>query len=335
MLHFAVESAQFNASLLRTLPSYHAISCIGRCRVKNGMTDYFKLFTVCKFWNPPVMLTPFMFEIITLGFAIGVVLGATGAGGAILSVPLLTVALHLTVSQAAPIGLFAVSVASSIAALMGLYEGIVRYKAAVLMAGMGVVCAPLGLWLAQRLPNTPLVIVFVVVLLLVAWRMWRSVGADNSADELTSTKASMPTPMQTSVQSFTCERSDTSGRFIWTLPCARALAATGGVAGFLSGLIGVGGGFIIVPSLKKNTNLDMRAIVATSLAVITLVSISGVVIAADQGLMDWHIGLPFAVGAVAGTLAGRLLGKHLPSTIQARGFSMLAVVAAVLMVIKL
>ena len=276
-------------------------------------------------------LTPFMLEIMTLGLAIGVVLGVTGAGGAILSVPLLTVGLHLTVSQAAPIGLFAVSVASSIAALIGLYEGIVRYKAAMLMAGMGVVFSPLGLWLAQRLPNAPLVMVFVVVLLVVAWRMWRSAAANDLAQE----SASMQTSTQALAQSFTCERSDTSGRFIWTLPCARALAATGGVAGFLSGLIGVGGGFIIVPSLKKNTNLDMRAIVATSLAVITLVSISGVVIATHQGLMDWHMGLPFAAGTVAGMLAGRLLGKHLSSAIQARGFAMLAVMAGVMMLLKL
>ncbi|AXF85481.1 hypothetical protein DTO96_101212 [Ephemeroptericola cinctiostellae] len=285
------------------------------------------------------MLMPFMFEIITLGLAIGVVLGATGAGGAILSVPLLTLGLHLTVSQAAPIGLFAVSLASSIAALIGLYEGIVRYKAAVLMAGMGVLLSPLGLWLAQRLPNAPLVMLFVIVLLFVAWRMWHSVGPNDLADESKTAQAPAQTLSQglnqASTQSFACERSDTSGKFIWTLPCARALALTGGVAGFLSGLIGVGGGFIIVPSLKKNTNLDMRAIVATSLAVITLVSISGVVIAAHQGLMDWHTGLPFAAGTVAGTLAGRLLGKHLSSSIQARGFAMLAAAAAALMVIKL
>lgn len=297
--------------------------------IKNCI-DFFRM-PQCKLWSEPMALTPFMLEIMTLGLAIGVVLGVTGAGGAILSVPLLTVGLHLTVSQAAPIGLFAVSVASSIAALIGLYEGIVRYKAAMLMAGMGVVFSPLGLWLAQRLPNAPLVMVFVVVLLVVAWRMWRSAAAN----DLTQESASMQTSTQASAQNFTCERSDTSGRFIWTLPCARALAATGGVAGFLSGLIGVGGGFIIVPSLKKNTNLDMRAIVATSLAVITLVSISGVVIATHQGLMDWHMGLPFAAGTVAGTLAGRLLGKHLSSAIQARGFAILAVMAAVLMVIKL
>ena len=315
---------------LDVLKAFLILCSFFKLKLIKNCIDFFRM-PQCKLWSESMALTPFMLEIMTLGLAIGVVLGVTGAGGAILSVPLLTVGLHLTVSQAAPIGLFAVSVASSIAALIGLYEGIVRYKAAMLMAGMGVVFSPLGLWLAQRLPNAPLVMVFVVVLLVVAWRMWRSAAANDLAQESASTQTST----QASAQSFTCERSDTSGRFIWTLPCARALAATGGVAGFLSGLIGVGGGFIIVPSLKKNTNLDMRAIVATSLAVITLVSISGVVIATHQGLMDWHMGLPFAAGTVAGTLAGRLFGKHLSSAIQARGFAILAVAAAALMVIKL
>lgn len=269
------------------------------------------------------MFSPIVFEIIMLGLAIGVVLGVTGAGGAILSVPLLTVMLHLNINQAAPIGLFAIAIASMMAALMGLREGIVRYKAAVLMAGMGLLLAPLGLWLAQRLPNAPLVMVFVVVLLFVAWRMWHS-GEVNDA-----------TYAQTSAQTFACERSDVSGKFIWTLPCARALAVTGGLAGFLSGLIGVGGGFIIVPSLKRNTNLDMRAIVATSLAVIALVSISSVAIATHQGLMDWQIGLPFAAGTVVGMLAGRWLGQHLPSHVHTRGFAVLAVVAAGMMLVKL
>ena len=60
------------------------------------------------------------------------------------------------------------------------------------------------------------------------------------------------------------------GRLRWTAPCAWAQAGTGAVSGVLSGLLGVGGGFVIVPSLSRFTNLQMRSIVATSLAVIAL-----------------------------------------------------------------
>jgi hypothetical protein len=72
----------------------------------------------------------------------------------------------------------------------------------------------------------------------------------------------------------------------------------------LSGLLGVGGGFVIVPSLTRYTNLAVRSIFATSLAVIALVSIGGVTAAAWQGAIAWNIALPFALGAVAALLAG-------------------------------
>jgi hypothetical protein len=101
-----------------------------------------------------------------------------------------------------------------------------------------------------------------------------------------------------------CVLNPSEGRLIWTMPCAWALAGTGAVSGVLSGLLGVGGGFVIVPSLTRYTNLAVRSIFATSLAVIALVSIGGVTAAAWQGAIAWNIALPFALGAVAALLAG-------------------------------
>jgi uncharacterized protein len=268
--------------------------------------------------------------IVGLGMTIGLVLGVTGAGGAILSVPLLVVALQLTVNQAAPIGLMAVTLAAGITALIGLKEGIVRYKAAALMAAFGLLLSPLGFWAAQRLPNAPLVIVFSLVLCAVAIRMWRS--GYQPIGQLAPTDNTNPALPNGTLR---CIQSEVTGKFIWTLPCARALALTGAAAGFLSGLIGVGGGFIIVPSLKDNTNLAMHSVVATSLAVIALVSAGGVVVAASQGLMDWLIAVPFSLGTVLGTLVARTIARRLPNRIISRGFAVLAIAAAGLMLLKL
>jgi uncharacterized membrane protein YfcA len=107
------------------------------------------------------------------------------------------------------------------------------------------------------------------------------------------------------------------------------------LAGFLSGLIGVGGGFIIVPSLKSNTNLDMRSVVATSLAVIAVVSAGGVAVSASHGALDWSIGLPFSLGTVLGMLGGRYLAKQISQQMLSRGFATLAIIAAALMLQKL
>ena len=95
------------------------------------------------------------------------------------------------------------------------------------------------------------------------------------------------------------------------MPCARALIGSGAVAGFLSGLLGVGGGFIIVPALKKYTDLPMQSIVATSLGVLSLISIAGFTSAALAGHLNWSIGLPFAGGAMVGMLLGSLIAKQI------------------------
>ena len=68
-----------------------------------------------------------------MGAAVGIVLALTGAGGGILAVPLLVFGLHLQMSQAAPVGLLAVGLAASVGALLGLREGVVRYRAALLI----------------------------------------------------------------------------------------------------------------------------------------------------------------------------------------------------------
>lgn len=231
---------------------------------------------------------------VALGALIGLVLALTGAGGGVLSIPLLVFVMHLSVQQAAPVGLLAVFMASLLGALLGLRQGVVRYRAAALMGVMGMVVAPLGLLLAQRLPNRPLLVAFAMVLMYSAWRSLRG-GARG---------AGSPTAAP-------CLLNPHDQRLTWTLPCARALAGTGLIAGLLSGLLGVGGGFVIIPALSRYTDLTLRSVQATSMAVIALVSLSGVSSAALHGALSWDIALPFTVGAVVALLVGRQLASRL------------------------
>jgi uncharacterized membrane protein YfcA len=106
------------------------------------------------------------------------------------------------------------------------------------------------------------------------------------------------------------------------------------VAGLLSGLLGVGGGFVIVPSLSRYTNLATRSIVATSLAVIALVSAGGVAAAAWQGAVDWHLAVPFAAGAIAAMLAGRQLAARLAGKRLQQSFAAISAAVAVLMLAR-
>jgi uncharacterized protein len=106
------------------------------------------------------------------------------------------------------------------------------------------------------------------------------------------------------------------------------------VSGFLSGLLGVGGGFVIVPALTRHTNMGVSTVQATSLAVIALVSVSGVAAATLQGAIPWGIGIPFAAGAVGGLLAGRQVAKGLDPTVLQRAFAWLALFVALLMLAR-
>ena len=111
------------------------------------------------------MLDPIHISLL-LGLFVGFVLAITGAGGAILSLPLLVFFLNLNMIDAAPISLMAITLSAGLAAILGLRLGIVRYKAATLLASFGVLCAPLGVMAAHQLPEKSLAILFSVVLLL-------------------------------------------------------------------------------------------------------------------------------------------------------------------------
>lgn len=252
---------------------------------------------------------------LVLGFAVGVIMALTGAGGGILAVPLLVFGAQLNVAQAAPIGLLAVGMAAALGAAIGLKAGIVRYKAALLMAGTGVLLAPVGVWLSNRIDNYWLTIVFALVLFFVAYRTYRQASGQAAGGE------------DNDGRMRPCAVNGSTGRFIWTRSCARALSASGSVAGLLSGLLGVGGGFVMVPALKRYTDLAMQSVIATSLAVIAIVSISGVVSGALTGSLNWNVAMPFSAGALAGMLGGMLLASRFAGPQLQKGFA--AVSAAV------
>ena len=254
---------------------------------------------------------------IGLGAIIGLVLALTGAGGGVLAIPLLVFGLQLPVQQAAPVGLVAVGLASALGAALGLRERIVRYRAAALIGAAGMLMAPLGVFLAHRLPNRPLLGIFSLVLMYSAWRLLRRPDLDEK------NRVSIP-----------CRVSPTDQRLTWTRPCARALAGTGLVSGLMSGLLGVGGGFVIIPALTRYTDLAIRSVHVTSLAVIALVSLSGVSAAAWQGSLRWDVALPFASGAVAALLIGRqVAGKLNPAHLR-QAFAWFTLAIAFLMLAR-
>jgi uncharacterized membrane protein YfcA len=262
-----------------------------------------------------------MLTYLLLGAVTGAILALTGAGGGILAVPLLVFGAGMSMAQAGPVGLLAVGMAAALGAGLGLRAHIVRYRAALLIAAAGMALSPLGLWLAQRVDNRMLTLLFAAVLAFVSCRTLRRAGTADG----TEAARSAPPP---------CVRNARSGRFIWTAPCARVLATAGALAGLLSGLLGVGGGFVMVPALRSYTDLSMDAVVATSLAVIALVSATGVVSSAVAGNLDLAAAAPFCTGGLLGMAGGRRLAARVKGAQLQRGFAVVAALVAAGMVWK-
>ncbi len=257
-----------------------------------------------------------------LGIIVGILMGLTGAGGGILSVPLLVFFLHMPVAEAAPVALSAIALSAGVGAILGLKNKILRYKAAGLMAAFGLILSPLGLWVAQKVPNAPLLIVFSGTLFFVSIRL--ILQARREMLHLPNPKRKPPP----------CLLHPEIGKLRWNVPCARSLMVAGSWAGFLSGLLGVGGGFVIVPALKRYTDLPVQSIVATSLGVLALISTGGVIFSALSGNFDLMLAAPFSVGALGGLLIGRSIGKKLSGPRLQQIFALLTLVVAVSLTIK-
>lgn len=257
-----------------------------------------------------------------LGLLIGAVLGLTGAGGGIFAVPALVFGLGMNIRQAAPVALLAVGAAALLGALQGLREGIVRYKAAMLLAGAGALTAPLGIRLAHWMPPRELNHVFVAVMLVVAYRMFLSSRhtPQNGVSAMEPARA--------------CKVSRETGHFVWNLRTVATLGGIGVVSGLATGMLGVGGGFIIVPALAHFTELKTHSIVATSLMVIALLSAVTVSIAWSQGMVLGASAWAFVFAALAGMAGGRVLAPRISARMLQRIFSITCVAVAALMLLR-
>jgi uncharacterized protein len=262
-----------------------------------------------------------MLTSLVLGVFIGTVLGLTGAGGGILAVPALVVGFGWSMQQAAPVALIAVAGGASIGAIEGFRRKMVRYRAAALMALAGIPVTGLGVRSAHAVPQRVLLMLFAAIMLLVGLRLLAQAfkGGPAGADLA-------PTFGRIDLQ---------TGRFLWTGLTALLLAGIGALTGFMTGLLGVGGGFVIVPLLRRFTALSMHGIVATSLLVIAIVGISGVLAAVFHGaVLPPEPTLLFTAATAVGMLAGRFTSHRLsPAHVQI-GFGIVVLAVALGLLLK-
>jgi uncharacterized membrane protein YfcA len=257
------------------------------------------------------------------GLLVGLVLGLTGAGGSVLAVPLLMGLLGLSLPLSAGLSLGAVGTAALLGVVLRLRSGLVAWAPAFWMVLGGMVLVPLGQQVARVLPERILLGAFVVLVVVIAVRLWRQAAEDPAATrEIRAALSDEAAPGYVS-----CRHSET-GRFEWRWPCIVRMVVAGALTGLLSGLFGVGGGFVIVPALVLLTGLPMVQAVATSLVVIAVVAGTGFTTFLLHSPLPWHLLATVAGGGLAGMLAGTLLGKKVAGPQLQRLFAVLMLAMA-------
>lgn len=249
------------------------------------------------------MILPILF-----GAIVGFSLGLTGGGGSIFAVPLLVYGLGVPPREAVGISLATVGATSLIGCIQRLRAREVETGLGLLFAVAGMLGAPVGSIVGRRIPESVLLVLFSGLMVFVAARMWRK--ASRKPDEARVVRARFD-PGHATDGGPAC-RIDPAGRLQYTSRCVAVMCVVGLLTGVLSGLFGVGGGFIIVPALMFFTNLSIHRAVATSLMVITLIGASGVAAHVSAIPSDaLQIVAPFVIGGAAGMGVGILTGRRI------------------------
>lgn len=234
------------------------------------------------------------------GAVVGLALGGLGGGGSVLAVPALIYLLGFSPAAATTASLVIVTLTSATTLCAHARDGRVRWRTGLAFAAAGIGPALLGGAVAARIPQTVLTGAFAVLAALVAARMLRT---------------------------------SRTGPVVGERPLRpRRAAAVGAGLGAVTGVLGVGGGFLAVPALVTGVGLRMRAAVGTSLLVITVNALAALTLRAGTGEgLDWTLVAPFAGAAVLGAWDGRRLAAKVSASALERAFAWALLAVAVLM----
>lgn len=232
---------------------------------------------------------------------IGVSLGLFGSGGSVLTVPVLVYLLGQDEKTAIAGSLFVVGSIALAGSVRYLRSGIIQWRSVLTFGVPGMIGTWTGAELSVLLSGTAQLALFAVVMLVASALILRPPRLD-----------ALPR----------------RERALWKI------AIDGLVVGVITGLVGVGGGFLIVPALVLLGGLTMHQAIATSLVIIALKSYSGFIkyldVLADQGIgLDWNVLAIVTALGIAGSLAGGYAAARLPQHQLRTGFGIFLVIMAI------
>jgi uncharacterized membrane protein YfcA len=245
---------------------------------------------------------------IAFGIAIGMAIGALGGGGSVIAVPILVYVLGQDVHEATTASLIVVTAGAVAGGLGHARDGNVCWRHAGAFAAAALPGVVAGTALGDAVGGNTLLVAFAFVMLGAAAATWLKVGAERRPDD--ADPACPPVRV------------------------GRNLAA-GLAVGLLTGFFGVGGGFLVVPTLAIALALSMRLAVGTSLAIITATSVMGLVahLLAGRGL-DLGVTGAMTAACVVGAVAGSSMAIRVPERRLGRGFASLVTVLAIYLLVS-
>lgn len=248
---------------------------------------------------------------------IGIVLGLIGGGGSILTVPILVYALTLNPVIATAYSLFVVGTTSLVGAVKNMMKGMVDFKTAIIFAIPAFIAVYLTrAYLIPAIPdelftvggflvtkNLAIMLFFALIMLLASYSMIRNNRKES--DEETVLKYNYP-----------------------------LIIVEGIVVGAITGIVGAGGGFLIIPALVLLAKLPMKKAVATSLFIIAIKSLIGFLGDVKNLEIDWPFLLSFTAISVVGIFIGIWLNKFIDGKKLKKGFGWFVLLMGIYIIYK-
>jgi hypothetical protein len=253
---------------------------------------------------------------IVFGLLCGIALGLTGGGGSILAVPMLVYGIGLPFHEAVTISLLVVGLTALTGFLPKIKNGELELFAGILLAISGVIFAPLGSFVGSYINGDILLILFSILMIMVGiWSWIKSYVVTESTGQAT------------------C-RYLPNGKLQLTNKCKFVLIFSGVITGFLTGLFGVGGGFLIVPALIFAAKMPIKKAITTSLLIIFVVSMSGFISNLHHVSINWFLALLFIIGGSIGMFCSMAIKNKLNGDMLQKIFAVLLVSLGILMILK-
>jgi uncharacterized membrane protein YfcA len=258
-----------------------------------------------------------------LGLVIGLVIGGLGGGGGALTVPALVYLLGLSAQAATTTSVIVVGISSLAGVATRIRARSLRWRTGLALAAAGIPVAYLGSVLNQRVGEPVVLVTFAAVTVVAAVAMLLESRSGGDPEEC----GEPPAPAPTTGTVRTAPPAVGHGR---RLGRVGTVVGCGAAVGFLTGFLGVGGGFLVLPVLVIALRMPVTTAIGTSLLIMVLNASAALASRFGDLTVDWTVVVPFTLASVAGTLVGRRVADRLSGAALTRIFALVLLLVGIL-----